>query len=215
MLTPSSLPRNLGLRTSLGARNVRQVGDEIVGHFKSVLISFEGEREGRLIDKFLNWTSDPESIARFTRKYGPLEISAVPGNEFRFRVTEFGRLQRRLRTIWKDIDTHTEPTLLRGGSVNFRGGSVSFIAKTLFWYLYLDLLTIPIERVKICKRDQCVHPYFIAGHLKQRFCSDECAGENQRELKKEWWDKNGRAWRINRREATKAEESKGGVNKTR
>jgi hypothetical protein len=130
-------------------------------------------------------------------------------------VAEFGLLQRVLQKKWKDIDTHPEEDLWKGGSVNFRGGSITFIAKTLYWYLYLDLLTIPIERVKICKRDQCVHPYFIAGHLKQRFCSDECAEESQRELKKEWWGKKGRAWRINRRKAAKAEETKSGVNKTR
>jgi hypothetical protein len=215
MLTPSTFLRKLGLRISIGAKDTRQVGDEIVGHFKSVLVPFEGEREGRLIDKFLNWPSDPESIAQFTRKYGPLEIATVPGNEFRFHVTDFSRVQRQLQTIWKDINAHTAHNLMKGGSLHFRGGSVSFIAKTLFWYLYMDLITLPIERVKICKRDQCVHPYFIAGHLKQRFCSDECAEEGQRELKKEWWDKNGQAWRVKRRRAVKTEETKNGTKKAR
>jgi hypothetical protein len=215
MLTPSSFPRNLGLRIWLGVEDAILVGGEIIGQFKNQLPLFEGLPEGRLIDKFLNWPSDPESIAQFTRSYGPLEKAAAPGSVFQFHVTEFSRLQRQLRTIWKDIDAQTEHDLMEGGSLQFRGGSVSFIAKTLFWYLYMDLITIPIERVKMCKRDQCVRPYFIAGHLRQRFCSDECAEAGQRELKKEWWDKNGRAWRVKRRRAVKTEENKSGVKKTR
>jgi len=215
MLTPSTFPRNLDLSTLVGVKNAKQTGDEIMGQFKRDLLPFNGIPEGRLIDKFLNWPSDPQSIAQFTRDYGPLKIAAEPGKEFRFPLSEFGSLQRQLRTIWKHLDTHTGRDLWKGGSLLFSQGSVSFNAKTLFWYLYVDMITVPTERAKLCKRDQCVHPYFIAGHLKQRFCSDECAEEGQRELKKEWWEKNGQAWRVNRRKEERTEENKRGAEKTR
>lgn len=214
MLTPSSFPRNLGLRASLGVKDAKQVGGEIVGQFKTELLRFEGLPEGRLIEKFLNWPGDPQSIAHFTRDYGPLKVVAEPGKEFRFRLTEFSGLQSQLRAIWRGLDTYAEGNLLKGGSLRFSGGSVSFVARTLYWYLYVDLITLPTERAKICKREQCIHPYFIAGHLKQRFCGDECADAAQRELK-EWWDKHGQAWRLSRRDEHKTEEKKRGATKTR
>jgi hypothetical protein len=214
MLTPALHPRNLQLRTLLGVEEAKQVGDEIVGRFKDELTAFEGKREGRLIDKFLNWPDDTKSILRFTRKYGPLEIAAKPKNTFRFPEADFRSAQQRLGKMWRSQDIHPEKEI-KGGTLLFRQGTVTYSAPTLFMYLYVDLVTLPIDRVKICKRDGCVHPFFIAGHLKQRFCSDECAEVGQRELKKEWWDKNGAAWRANRRNEAKTEEDKGGIKKTR
>jgi hypothetical protein len=215
MLTPSLFGRNFTLSTSLGVKDAERVGGEVVGWFKSELLSFEGVPDGRLIEKFLNWPDDPQSITQFTRDYGPLKIGPVPGKEFRFRINEFRVLQRQLRSIWKDLGNHAEQDLWKGGSLRFSGGSVYFIANTLYWYLYVDLITTRLDRARVCKRDQCGHPYFIAGHLKQRFCSDECAAEGQRELKKEWWDKHGQAWRLSRRDEHKAEEKKRGATKTR
>jgi hypothetical protein len=209
MLTPAIFDRKFDLRTSLGVDHAKEMGSEIEGQFKGALVEFDGEREGRLIQKFLNWPDDPQSILRFTRKYGPLEIAPVRGKAFQFPFTGFTRVQDQLRTIWRHLDKHAQRDLYEGGSLLFRGGgTVSFIAKTLYWYLYVDLITIPIERAKICKRDTCVHPYFIAGHLKQRFCSDQCAEEGQRELKRSWWDKNGQTWRAGKRGEAKAEEER-------
>jgi hypothetical protein len=202
MLTPSLHPRNLQLRTSLGVEEAKEVGNEIVGRFKSELIAFEGIREGRLIDKFLNWPDDTKSIRRFTRKYGPLEITAKPKTPFRFPEADFRGAQQRLGEMWRSLDIRPEERI-ETGSLLCRQGAVIYVAPTLFMYLHVDLVTIPIDRAKVCKRDGCVPPYFIAGHLKQRFCSDECADFGQRELKKEWWDKNGAAWRANRRNESK------------
>ena len=117
--------------------------------------------------------------------------------------------------MWSGLATCDEQDLLKGGSLRFSGGSVSFVAKALYWYLYVDLITLPTDRAKICKRERCIHPYFIAGHLKQRFCSDECAAAGQRELKKEWWEKHGQAWRLGRRDDPKTEDNRRGATKTR
>lgn len=198
MLTPSLHPRSLQLRTFLGVKDAMQDGEEIVGHFKNDLIAFEGKREGRLIDKFLNWPGDLKGILRFTRKYGPLRIAAKPGIPFRFQTSDFINAQEHLRGMWQSLDIHPEEEI-EGGSLQFRQGKVTYVSATLFMYLYVDLVTTPIDRIKVCKREKCAHPYFIAGHLKQRFCSDECAEVGQRELKKAWWDKNGQVWRANRR----------------
>lgn len=76
---------------------------------------------------------------------------------------------------------------------------VTYEAPSLYAYLYVDLLSIPIRRVRVCKRPGCLHPYFTAGHLRQRFCSDECAAEGLREWKREWWKKHGSTWRQQRK----------------
>jgi hypothetical protein len=51
-------------------------------------------------------------------------------------------------------------------------------------------------RAKIC--DEC-SAKFIARRGAQKYCSTECSGKMQRELKRIWWSEHGETWRQGRR----------------
>ena len=160
-------------------------------------------RTGSLIQTFVNWPDDAKSVVRFTRRYGALKIPPVPGASFEFHLDEFRAVQKELREMWRNLPKYSDFQPLKlGGTLRFHRASIIYTAPTLYAYLYVDLATSPVERVRLCKREACHHPYFIAGHLKQRFCSDECAEEGQRVLKREWWEKHGQSWRAKRRRKT-------------
>jgi hypothetical protein len=199
MRTPT-IRRDLRFLTLSGVEGVQLSENAVIGQFKPKLVEIGGTRKVELIEMFVNWPGDAKSIVRFTRKYGPLEIPASPGVPFEFHLDEFKAAQEQFREIWKNSRKHSDLELLSlGGSLRFHKGSITYTAPTLYAYLYADLTTSPAERIRICKREECRHPYFIAGHLKQQFCSDECAEEGQRELKREWWEKHGQSWRAKRR----------------
>jgi hypothetical protein len=199
MRTPA-IRRELQFITFSGVEGVQFSGDAVIGQFKPKLVEIGGTRKVELIESFVNWPDDAESIVRFTCKYGPLQIPAIPGAPFEFHLDEFKAAQEHFREIWRSPRNHSDLELLGlGGSFRFHQGSITYTAPTLYAYLNADLTTSPAERVRICKREECRHPYFIAGHLKRQFCSDECAEEGQRALKREWWEKHGQSWRAKRR----------------
>jgi hypothetical protein len=65
-------------------------------------------------------------------------------------------------------------------------------------------------RAKVC--DEC-GAKFIARRGAQKFCSTECSGKMQRELKLKWWSEHGETWRQGRR--TSRLKRKEGQNVTR
>jgi hypothetical protein len=213
MITPA-IRRELRFLTFSGVEGVELSGEAVVGHFKPKLVQIGGTRDESLVESFVNWPDDPKDIVRFTRRYGPLEIPAVPNGSFEFHLGAFKAMQGHFREIWKDLPKRTDLDLLKlGGALRFHKGSITYTAPNLRTYLYVDLITSPAERVRVCKREECHHPYFIAGHLKQVFCSDECAEEGQRLLKRAWWEKHGQSWRAKRR-AEITEGVKNGSKKT-
>ena len=68
--------------------------------------------------------------------------------------------------------------------------------RNLYHFLFLDLATLPRERLKICARKGCPNPYFIAHHLRQNYCSQVCSKDAQKRWKKQWWDEHGAEWRA-------------------
>jgi len=70
MNTPAKSKSRFRFCTLAGVENVRLVeSNKIAGRFKETLEEFDGQPKRRLIEDFLNWPSDPQSILRFTRKY--------------------------------------------------------------------------------------------------------------------------------------------------
>jgi hypothetical protein len=203
MNTPAKSKSRFRFCTLAGVENVRLVeSNKIAGRFKETLEEFDGQPKRRLIEDFLNWPSDPQSILRFTRKYGPLQDLPVVGKEFEVFWHPWTLDQRRLRSLWRkksffDLNERERSN----GTLAFRNGWLTYRASNLFVYLYMDLITCEAKRLRICKRADCPNPYFIAGHLKQRFCSDLCAEWGQREWKKQWWTEHGAAWREQRKES--------------
>jgi hypothetical protein len=216
MLTPDNSLRNFRFCTLAGVEDVRVVGThKIIGRFQENLKEIYGpRRKRRLVEDFLNWPSNLEGLLRFARKYGPLRISPVAGAEFEIPWGHWMEDQRRLQSLWQRQriiqPAEWEP---RGGSLSFREGWLTYTTSNLYMFLHVDLITSETKRLRFCKRPDCRNPYFIAGHLKQRFCSDLCAEWGQREWKKQWWTEHGTAWREKREESKL--KKRGGKNGTR
>src|ERR1700687_4361497 len=183
MLTPAKSRRDFRFCTLAGVEDAELVGtNKIAGRFKSNLEEFYGPPKRRLIEDFLNWPSDPQSVLRFTRKYGPLRDQPIAGAEFEVFWFPWKLEQRRLRSLWEQRRIFELPDAERnGGSLALGKGWLTYRAVNLFVYLYMDLVTWKTKRLRMCKRADCPTPFFIASHLKQRFCSDKCAEWGQRE----------------------------------
>jgi hypothetical protein len=52
-----------------------------------------------------------------------------------------------------------------------------------------------VHKTRICKNPDCDAPYYFATRNNQKYCHPECAKPSQREYKKSWWRRNGKAWR--------------------
>lgn len=62
----------------------------------------------------------------------------------------------------------------------------------------LEYLIRPDVRTYFCPNRECLTPYFFPNHSGQKYCSDACTKPAQREFKRNWWAKHGRAWRKKR-----------------
>jgi hypothetical protein len=198
-----NVPSKLVVLSLTGVQSAQLSGNKVRGKFDTTLAEYRTTGDVRLIEPFLNWPNDPEEILRFTRIHGPLHEKPVAGQEFEFEVSDFKTVQRKFRNLWRNSKKRTASAMdilnELGGQVRFSAGLVTYIAPNLYAYLYADLMTSPKERVRVCKRNGCGNPYFIARHLNQEFCNHECAEFAKRAWSKEWWQKRGQAWRAKRR----------------
>jgi hypothetical protein len=165
-------------------------------------------KAGTLIVEFANWPDTPESIAKFTRKYGPLDVrrnlkSHLTGDTFEFPFSRWRKLQRQFRGEWEAyvqmgggdaevIEVAPGEQLIR------RKVGLAFRAATLSRLLIFSLASVPSERLRVCSRSGCSHPYFVARHLSQNYCSDACAQWGQKQWKLKWWAEHGKKWRHKR-----------------
>jgi hypothetical protein len=150
-----------------------------------------------LVEDFANWSSDPLDIARFTKRHGPLTVAQVGrGQDFSFSVADWEQCQRQFREDWKGS---------RSGALGWRNtldaeqgerfsrifGKLTYVASTLFRMLQLELRAIPPHRLRRCAKPDCEHPYFVAPHLRQRYCSTLCVNWAQKKWKRQWWTEHG------------------------
>jgi len=73
--------------------------------------------------------------------------------------------------------------------VNFESGQVTVKPRTLLDWLAKWLLDYR-DKLAICEREGCEHPYFVRTHARQRFCSHDCANTVRHEKKERWWAEN-------------------------
>jgi hypothetical protein len=197
------------VKVKRGVKSAILVGrDKIAGDFDSSLTDLIGFGNSQYAVAFANWADTSEEIIRFTREYGPLDRGPEPNAAFSFSIEDFRNAQSRFREMWKGPEGFSNLPM-KGANVVFSGGTITVHAATLNSFLEFDLLMAPPERIRICKRPGCDHPYFIAEHLRRQFCSPECAEEGQRSLKRDWWQKSGASWRTKQREKSQKEKSSG------
>ena len=111
MFTPNkSLPR-LMICTPMGTEDVRLIDDKVVGRWQESITERSGPRGRLLLEDFLNWSTDPKEIVRFTMLYAPV-LTDDPDFWDRFKPSDTIQLQvidlemppsgrKPAREIWK------------------------------------------------------------------------------------------------------------------
>jgi len=172
----------------------------IKGHFGVP----KSKRNWQVVSAFANWSADEPEILRFVRRFGPLTIPhGKPGAAFAVRLEEWRDFQRSFRLAWEEWSlegpwgrwqsvTHFEP---REEMMEHLDGQVKLSFTTLGRYLLFALRALPRERLKLCRRPDCPHRYFIAQHLKERYCGEECANWGDKQVKRRWWNETGASQR--------------------
>jgi hypothetical protein len=158
------------------------------------------------VEEFANVAGDQGSIARFTRKYGPLDVSPQEGTEFVVQMQGWMSCQAWVRHSWSQLSNMKTISWQRivdprdQLAFDFAGRRLIYHAATLKDYLELDLLSLPHDRLKVCVLQGCPHPYFLARHLRQKYCSEPCAWRGLRKAKLDWYyRKTGRRKQIRKR----------------
>jgi hypothetical protein len=203
-MTLAKLPRQFHFCVLAGIKEVRLEGEQITGRWKTSLTRFYGPEKDRLVQDFANWGNDASDILRFTKKYGPLQQRAIAGESFSFSLSDWVKTQENFRRIW--VGMHKDHRIVagwsfspdEGGALEYLDGRLVYTAGDLNAFLWLDFYTCKLERLRTCVRPSCPARFFIAHHLRQRFCSENCAGWGQRISKKIWWKRKGEQWRKKR-----------------
>src|SRR5215469_9113579 len=97
--TPAKWSYRMGFSTLAGSGDAELRGDEIVGHWRQGGALFYGFRGHTLVEDFVNWGDDSQSILRFTRKFGPLNNPQQEDGKFRQLLQEWRRYQATLRGL--------------------------------------------------------------------------------------------------------------------
>jgi hypothetical protein len=189
-----------------GTQTAQIQGDHISGVLKAPLPEFFGIPEGFLVQEFVNWPDRPQDILRFTKRYGPLSEGPSSGSPFRFTLKSWRAAQQSLRGTWELFALHQTQKFDQSTSIIevdsrehfiWKKGRLEYRAWNLLRLLQLELASIPMERVKVCKcgRPDCPQRYFVAHHLGQSYGTAPCAIAAQRKWKQAWWEEHGEEWR--------------------
>ena len=204
MFTPTNTFQNVSFFALAGVETARlEDSGVIVGKFATDLRAVRASRNKFLCEEFVNWGFTDQDILRFTKTYGPLEAAPDPGSQFEVSVSNWRMWQGGLRFAWEGGTSiqgfATDRPQWRGWQQGEEG--LVYRAANLMEYMNLSFWACPKERRRKCIRPDCPHPYFIARHLKQNYCSEICAKWAQARWKREWWSQHGKTWRdkTNRR----------------
>jgi hypothetical protein len=106
-------------------------------------------------------------------------------------------LFRVLQDYFQYNDTRFNRSLLRTSSGYWNAGTLD--PPTKFEDYFLGLMEA--GQTRKCRNSECPAPYFFAKRSSQQYCSDVCAVPAQRNHKTNWWKKNGKRWRAERRKS--------------
>lgn len=203
--TPAPALQRIRFCALAGVQEARLSDKKVSGRWKSLPDRIYGPTQRRLAQDFANWSSEPKEILRFTKKFGPLRGRWKGGRRFEFSFQAWRSELLQFRGIWEGMSLQTR----RYGGIaildrtahgwDFFDGKLTYTAASLGEFLQLDLFSCPVERLRRCLKPDCHSPYFIARHLKQKYCSDECSKWAQSIWKKGWWRQRGKKWRSERR----------------
>lgn len=184
--------------------DVRLEADQVVGRWTlEVQRHYSSANETRLAERFVNLDGSPDSILRFTRKYGPLiRANSDEKGGFRFPLDTWRKNQGEFRLFWRAFSSKGKPkdfspsyTPLGGNSFEVRRGWLDFCCADLWTFVTLEVFLLA-DKLRICERPDC-RRYFFSNHGKERYCSTFCANWSQAQLKRRWHEKR----RLQRRTA--------------
>jgi len=193
-------------------------GETVRGHCEADLEKIKYQKRASLLTDFLNWPQDPNAILKFTKKFGPIVVQRRmpsakegylihkglptwqlwPGASWTFSLRDWRELQLGLRNEWESRANSSQEDahrvwLWHEDILRFHktANQISLQVANPARFLSISLNALPSERMKTCKRSMsegCPTPYFVATHLRQEYCSTECAAWAQRATKRAWWN---------------------------
>ena len=167
-----------------GVEDVIACDGSITGRWAKPTTRFYSETENTVAQRFANSNREESDILAFTKRFGPLSGSPDQGREFSFTVESWRANQRTFRQFWSQVKAGMigpyKP--LEGSAIEIRKRWLDFRCTDLWIFMSLELLAAP-EKLRFCLRPGCAHPYFIAQHGKERYCSTDCANWSQTQLK--------------------------------
>jgi hypothetical protein len=187
----STLPNYRFIRfrfyTPICVEGVSLVGTSIAGRLTSNEHRYYPERGATIAERYVNCECSPKEILRFTERFGPVAPTQT-SEPFAFTISSWKQTQREFQKFWRLLVNIGAPARywpLEGNAVEIRKGWPHFRCGTLWTFMTFELLRQP-EKVRLCLRPDCKHPYFVAQHGKERYCSTDCANWSQAQLKKHW-----------------------------
>lgn len=174
--------------TPTGFEAVRLEGENVVGRWNRTWGHFYGESGSTVAQRFVNWEWAPEQIIKFTNGYGPIRHSPyLRPLGFSFSLESWRQNQWQFRKVWAGVQKgrNIRTQLLEVGQAEIKNGWLDFGCGTLWDFMTFELLSQP-EKLRYCRRSDCSHPYFVAQHGKEQYCSTDCANWAQNQWKKEW-----------------------------
>jgi hypothetical protein len=204
MSAPANSIHRVSFWTLAGVATAELVGEEVIGRFVDEPKHFRERGNRRLFEDYANWPNSGEEVLRFTKAYGPLQESARPHGDFRFPLRRWRVSQRGIQVYWENPNPQASMAFFtsvagdRGWDYE-RGIGLRYRAANLWEFVHLTLMACPKGRLKKCARPECQHPYFVAQHLGQTYCSEPCSRWAQQQWKKRWWHEHGKKRRDRER----------------
>src|SRR5215469_12489594 len=188
-----------GFETLAKAESAEVEGAEITGSFSEATLVLTGDA-ARVCESFANHPNEPAAIARFTKRYGPLAIPRGTNAEFRFGVDDWVKQQAELRDNWRELAALSnlgsrrvaclQTNVPRPIQIVFPGKGFRLRLATVLDLMYVHLLSIPREYIRVCPAANC-GKCFVALHLKQTYCGrPACVAWGKKKLKLEYWNRN-------------------------
>jgi hypothetical protein len=193
----------------IGVTNVRSDGIGITGDWKQNASRHYGDKSLTLAQRFADSSIDAETILDFTKRWGPLSGNPHDGNDgFRFTVESWKETRKSFAGFWRMVQRHGaapfEP--INPILVEFEKKSVILHCPDICTFMCLEVMS-NAKSLRVCEREECNTPYFLAQHGKERYCSTDCANWAQSIWKKRWHEE--------QRQKRIKEEGKDGTQKTR
>ena len=197
--------RIFGFCYLVGARAVQLKGDEVVGRWERPFKEIRGPKPGGVVKELVNLPNDSKSILEFTERFGPIEGRPEAGKEFRFHIGSWRLDQKRFQWAWRYSGSPSSWNLnvKRDDLLGFVKGRLVYTTSSLSNFLALSLMTTPKRRLRMCGRDGCPHPYFVAPHPPQKYCSKDCSDWAKRKSKREWARKKAGKRSVSRKRLSK------------